>query len=271
MGTSKSHSGSSDTVPAIPDWASAGGEAEGAAPPDGDGPEAPGVTAPGAWRKAKSSLTRATGVGAGAGALRQAGRDYVRALGGSRGATRSASSGRSAGTALGAFLSDVSSQGLRPALANLGLAHLVGRDVHTVLLAVGNAVSPEGASREAAAARRAALEALRELGQQIEADGKDLESLDAVSPELLRATVEAFIAAYVYERWLAELGLRIEKKATTEAQAVRLEREVKAFVKSLVKLDFREVDVARFDWKGVAGRNLVERLLGEAYGLLEGS
>ena len=57
------------------------------------------------------------------------------------------------------------------------------------------------------------------------------------------------VSAYVYQRWLFDLGLKIEN-TPSEAEAVRLERDVRGFVKGLVKaLSSTAVRQSAFDWK----------------------
>ena len=46
----------------------------------------------------------------------------------------------------------------------------------------------------------------------------------------IRSAVVSSVSAYIYHRWLQELGDRIEENAVTADDAVRLEKEVRDYV-----------------------------------------
>jgi hypothetical protein len=83
-------------------------------------------------------------------------------------------------------------------------------------------------------------------------------------------TIELSVSAYVYQSWLFELSQKIEEHAVSESQAVRLERDVKAFVKGLVKLKLDGNKALRIDWKGTQGQTFVREIYEAAYNLLGG-
>lgn len=77
------------------------------------------------------------------------------------------------------------------------------------------------------------------------------------------------VAQSIYLRWLKDLGKCIEIGTATASQALRLEREVKDYVRETLTLDLQGQDVLRIDWQGREGQNIVERIYQEAYGFLE--
>lgn len=273
MGTSKSYGGPKDRVPLLPPWAFPDtGEEQ---PP----PENPVITpqaqppAPPTmdWRSAKRSLGQAISSGSKS-AFSRAGRNYVRALGGSNKAATTSGAGRAATAALGRFVASVGTGGINAALQSLGLASVVGKDVETVFAAISNALAPPvGASREGDIARRAINDALEALYEQYFLEDGDITKLDQMSPEEIKSTFETVVSAYIYNRWLGELELVIEKKVVSVQEAVRLERDMKQYVRECVRLDLKNVDLLTMNWNDPLGQEFVERIFIEAYSLLEGA
>jgi hypothetical protein len=203
--------------------------------------------------------------------FRKAARAYVRAMGGSRRAATSARSGRGSTVSLGAFLATVSSRGLDTALKELKLSSLVGKDVETVFAGLVNAISPDGSSREEIAARNAIVEALCFLYEKLVTDDSDAATtFEVLGEDLVRDALVVSVSAYVYERWLVELGRKIEERAITAAEAVRLEGEMKQYVRDSVKLDLSKQDVLQLNWKGKEGRDFVQKIYEDAYAFIGG-
>ena len=187
-----------------------------------------------------------------------------------RSAATAATHGRTTAARAGRFFSTLSSGGLAAALDSLGLRNYVGRGAEVVFAAIANALAPPGSTLEEAAARRAADEVLARLyDDRIEEDG-DLAPLERMSAADVADAVRGVITAYVYERWLEELGKSIESGAVSSADAVRLEREVKQYVQDIVTLDVSDADVLSFGRDGGQAHDVIGRLFEEAYGFLEG-
>lgn len=292
MGTQSSFGGPGDQQSLLPKWAflppdSAPGDVPIAppttndlpvAPPPMDNPAAPPskpnlprAAVPATWRSAKGRLGSAAKSKGAGNRFRKAGRAYVRAMGGSRRAATSARSGRTSTASLGRFLSTVASQGLDTALRSFKLSSLVGKDADTVFAGLMNAISPEGKSREEIAARDAVAESLCFLYEKLVTDQADLASVFAeLSAELVAEALLVSVSAYVYERWLIDLGRKIEEKAITATEAVRLEEEMKRYVRESVKVDLAKTNVLELNWKGKDGRELVQRIYEDAYAFIGG-
>ncbi|RUL87987.1 Qat anti-phage system associated protein QatB [Tautonia sociabilis] len=215
-------------------------------------------------------MTRFTG-GGGRTSLKRAASNYVGAKGGARNAARAAASGRAGTARLGGFLADVLRRGIDRAARELGLTGVVGRAVDEVFAAIANAIAPDGATLESAAARAAIDEALAHLYERYVTPEGDAGTLDSMDADAVRDSIRISIESYVYTRWLEELSQRIEVRAVSAAEALRLEREVKDYVRETVRLDLGSVDVLRIDWAGSEGRGIIDRLYREAYDLLEAS
>lgn len=290
MGTSSSYGGPTGTNPLLPDWAQpdtpastpddtavdgdGNGEGEKDSPDSQSTDQPAGGTQPPQtptvnFRGAKSSMTRFVSGGEGNGNVGRVGRNYVAARGGSRRSAQAATSGRSSTARLGSFLSSVASQGVAAAAREFGLGELAGRSAYEVFAAIANRLAPSGATLEEAAARHAVDDALLGLYRKYDLENTDLLSLDQMDGEAIRDAVESSVSAYIYHRWLQELGDRIEENAVTADQAVRLEREVREYVEQTVRLDLRNIDALTLDWNGNEGRRIVERIYQEAYGLIE--
>ncbi|HEX7362454.1 MAG TPA: Qat anti-phage system associated protein QatB [Bryobacteraceae bacterium] len=298
MGTSASNTGPSDKTPLLPQWAQGDSPTplpiEPEAPPrdggvnsnqagtespaeqgDGDIPAAgePSPALPpvrGPWflaRRAMSSVAR------GGGDTRRLGiaaRRYLTAKGGARKAATASAAGRVSTTGLGAFLSGVAAGGFAAAAQSLGLNAVIGQRAESVLAAVIDAIAPAGTTDDAAIARRAATETLRELFEKYGVQQGGVEALNAMTASDVAETVELSVAAYVYQRWLFDLSVKIEEHAVTEAEAVRLERDVKAYVKGLVKLRLDGRQAVALGWKGAECSSFVKGIYEAAYRLLGG-
>lgn len=290
MGTSSSHSGPADGPGLLPSWATDGG-AEGvgaatepAANSDGADSVDPSGVEPDStvgaatpvptrnWPNAKSMMTRYAGSGGGGsnnGRLRSAGAGYVRAKGGSRSAAASARSGKATTSRVGGFLASVVGSGIRGALESIGLRDVVGQSSERVFARLLDKLAPSGSTKEEAAARRATVEVLSHLYQRVVDDGGDIASLEGMDAEAVEHAVELSVSGYIYNMWLDELGFSIEKGAVSEAAAVRLEAEVREYVKSCVSLELDGRSVLDISWDGPEGRGIVARVFRDAYSVLE--
>ena len=278
MGTSRSYDGPGDRPPLLPDWATGGGGPDGG-PPDPEAPDgAPPVPPvppqtpplPRPWQQAKTNLTRyATGSSPGRAGLARAGQDYVGARGGPRGAAGAAAAGRASVARAGQFYSSLAGGGgLNRALDAIGLRGLSGRSAEEVFAAIADALAPDGATLEEAAARRAVNESLSQLFADRVVDG-GLESLERMTAADVAGAVQNMVSAYVYHRWLEELGISLERGAISPAEAVRMEREMRAYVRDLVRLEVSAERALGTDWAGAEGQAFVQRLFEDAYSLLE--
>ncbi len=82
--------------------------------------------------------------------------------------------------------------------------------------------------------------------------------------------VEAMVASYIYNRWLGDLGVKIEEKAVSPQQAVRVEQRMREFIRDAVRLDLQQKDPLKVDWRGAEGKGLIDRIYGDAYAVIGG-
>lgn len=273
-GTAAAPSAAPQGGPQVAPGGDRSGTVPGTSPP---GPPLPGQSTPPAspqptgrpWTAAKRSLGVALRGSGGHRDYRRAARDYVRARGGARRATTTSSSGRAATTRLASFLSSVASGGVATAVRQLGLATLAGRPAHDVLAAVTNAIAPRGATLEDAAARQAIADTLAGLWDAQGVTDGGIDRLQAMTPDDVRGAITESVSAYIFYRWVLELGRAIERRAVSTNEALTMEREMRQYIRDTLKLDLAGTDVLRVDWAGAEGQHLVEKVFTEAYDLIE--
>ena len=90
-----------------------------------------------------------------------------------------------------------------------------------------------------------------------------------MTAEEVADAVVACVAAYVYERWVGELGLSIEKGTVSGEDAVMLETQMQDWIGEAVALDLSDTNVLEINW-AIEGPATVDRVLRDAYSFLEG-
>lgn len=282
MGTSSSFKGPKKNTPLLPSWADdndSDSNDDNASQDDNQNSDAdkndqdkaedtgdiPNLT--GNWGSAKSSLSRLAN-NKGVSSAKGAARSYVRAMGGAKGASRSARQGKNAAAAFGGFISSVVRNGLGNTLEQLGLQSSVGQSAEYIFSRIADAIAPAGGTNEEIIARKAVLESLGNLYEKyVETD--NLTRLESLSIEEVQDSLLHCIQSYIYQRWLHELGLTIEKKEISENEALSLEGEIKELITETVKYDFKDYDVLRLDFKSGEGKRMMDKIYDEAYSLLE--
>lgn len=288
MGTSSSHTGPTDGPGLLPSWANAGDQDDGSSAPndgadgadnssDGDSSdsganEVASASPSGLWRGAKSAMTRYAGSGGGSsnsGRLRSSASNYVKAKGGSRAAASSAASGKVSARSIGGFLASVSKSGIQNTFQAIGLRDVIGESTEAVFAALVDRLAPSGATKEEAAARSATLEVMAYLYETVIQEGGDIATLETMDEATIESVVEMGVAGYIYNMWLEELGISIEKRAVSETQAVKLEHEVRDYVNSCVKLELNDKSPIDINWDGQEGRRIIDQVYSDAYSVLE--
>lgn len=218
----------------------------------------------GGWPAAKRQATtfaRQGGVQGTQTTVAAVGSAYVAAHGGSQAAAGTYLGAQRAAQRLGSFLASAARQGFDAALVERGLEHLVGESPGVVLAGIIDTLAGPSRTLDEADAR-AAMIAL--LAQELP------DPLGGVLDETAVARLlEAFLVECVFQRMLQELGIQIANGALTATDAVRVERDLHAYLVAQAQLDMSGVDVLSVDWEGAEGRDLMARLLTSAYAQLE--
>lgn len=223
------------------------------------------------WRAANTSLGKIASGSVNRGEyFPKAGRSYTRARGGSRAAASSSTSARASSAKIGSFLSGIGSRGINQTLRDIGLSHVVGQNVERVMAAILDFIAPDTATREDSIIRESVCNTLEYLYEKYDLSDGDITNLDRMNAPDIKEAFENAISSYIYNRWLAELGIAIEKKSISPNEAVSLEREMKTYVYDSVKIDLQEIDILNFNWQSNLGERFIEQKFQEAYDLIEG-
>jgi hypothetical protein len=290
MGTSSSYGGHKDTSHLLPSWARQSSDIDSNStdtgiPPD-DGQMVQDIPENSIsdnqdtqvqnnksqyqrkWRYAKNVMSYYASRGSEQRSPIEAGRAYIRAKGGAQKAAQSVISGKSTARNLANFFATTARSNISQGLNLIGLGHLIGKDVDTVFSGLIDALSDNGEDFDENIARQAIEDALTSFYEQC-SENQNFESLEHLTPEQLKRAIENFVSGYIYKRWLQELGNCIERKAVSETEAVKLEVEVKIYVRDLVNLGLDSRNILSIDWNGDEGRQIIDSLYEDAYSLIE--
>lgn len=280
MGTSSSFGGPKGRIPLLPPFApnEPGDDQDQDNNKENEGETGSSDSAPnespqehllsGNYAGAKQSLSRYA-KGEPGYSVGNASRSYVRSLGGARKAARSSTNGRRAVSAFGGFLGSVAREGITQTLRNLGLGNLLGEPSSVVFASIIDAIAPIGTSNEEADARQAIIDALDKLYDKFQLEDDNLNKLDSLNASDIREAILDSIKAYIYERWLQELSLCLEKNSLTPGDAIRKEADMKEYIFTTVNYDFEDQDVLTMNFTDGSGKRLIENIFQEAYQTLE--
>lgn len=292
MGTSKSHQGPFDSPqakkPATQEIPPSGapGIASGASSGGGSGDIGGGVAGGGIampqkpekivnqpplaiWAAAKKAMTSVVSGKGSKASIQSAMRTYVRAKGGHKAAAKVSTSAQRATVTLGKFLADVKKEGVEQALKNYGLDSLVGKNAKAVFAEIIDALTPTGATNDEVAARNAIKDALMQLYEKCTLEEKGIENLKTMDAPMVAGCIETAISQYIYHRLLHELGDSIQRNASTAKEAVKLQRDIKAYVQSTIKLGLKRKNVLGIDWKGQEGKKFIQDNFEKAFKVFE--
>jgi hypothetical protein len=191
---------------------------------------------------------------------------HVATLGGAGGATRSARAGIAGAANFAGLLAGIARDGLTATLREAGLADLVGRGRFEIVRALVDLIAGAGSDLEGQAARQAALDVIDELF----AEREDYDELAEITLDAdgLVAALEAFLAAYVYNRLLPQIDERLTR-LTDPAERKRLDGDLRQLIRARVQLGLRDVDPLVVDCSGAEGRRIITNALRAVYRVLE--
>ena len=231
----------------------------------------------GEWTRAKrrtgalgaGRTDAAAAVGAFASAVR---RDSAVLQSGARATEAPFSAAVQGGQLLGAFLGGVARQGLDQALRSMGLGELVGMTPYGALCALADRLGGSGATLDEAVARGAVVAVLGELMGDLEGEYDDVKAglEGTLDRGALVDLLALFLCQVIHQRFLLDLGDRIDARAVSALEAARAEEEALDFIAAMVHFDLGAMDPLALDWEGAEGARLVERNLAAALALLEG-
>lgn len=290
MGTSNSYGGPKDTSHLIPSWARQSSDIDNNSTGNGitldDGEVEQNIPgndnsndqdtqdlnhesrSQGKWKNAKNVMSRYASNVSGKGGPARAGRAYIRAEGGAQKAAQSVKSGKITARKLATFFTTTARSDISQGLNSIGLGHLIGKDVETVFSGLIDTLLDNGVNFDENIAREAIGDALASFYKQC-SENQNFKNLERLTEEQLKRAIEDFVSGYIYKRWLQKLGKCIEKKDVSEIEAVKLEGEVKIYVRDLVKLELNTRSAFSIDWNGDEGKQIIDSLYEDAYSLIE--
>jgi hypothetical protein len=302
MGTSSSFKGPKNNSSLLPSWAvNPDDQSESATPEQGDGdyntptdnqnadPSAPAdgstddtsdqdspkipnpdkKTKKVNWSNAKSAMSRFGGNSGNNTSLKKAGRNYVRARGGSQGATRAAGRGISAIANLGGFLGDIAQTGFDQALRNVGLQDCIGKSAEEVFARLADQLAPAGGPIDEGITRKAILDSLCYLYDLLTDENGDMQQVDALGPDEVKESLILATQYYIYQKWLNEVGITLERKNVSETELIEAETTVKDFVGESVRIAFQDVDISTFSLSNPSVIGQINSIFQETYDLIE--
>lgn len=270
MGTSASNNGPVGPTPLLPPWYNPSPDEQPEDPsPDKTGEEQPVEKNPepeksSGWAPGKGALKRLAN-GTNGSSLKKAGRAYVKASGGARAASISARQGAITAAGFAAFLGGLAGGSLANALGDAGIQSLEGLDSDQMLNAICQALAPVGSTNDDAIARDAMIVTLDEMYVEILEAGKDLSSLESMTPDQISESVINYVSNYVFLKWMHELGQAIERAEITVKAAVKLEREIKDYVKLEVQMACERNQLAPFTLSLEKNKQIIDEIFYNAY------
>jgi len=149
------------------------------------------------------------------------------------------------------------------------LRDVLGQPVESALAAIINKLAPSGADSDEAAARKAVelsiLSIFEEYG--VEADG--INRLDAMDAAAVEKAFQTLVSEYNFQRWMLELGKRVEEGTVSASEAVRLEAIAKECIIEATQLDLRGYNVLATDWSTAESQTIINDIFAQAYVFLE--
>lgn len=290
MGTSSSSGGPKGRTPLLPNWAtgdaisphdkeeeSNSNEGEGVGGDnseedvniDGNSKESPSESEySGNWTPARTSFTKFVNSSGSKVKLAKAASSYVRSMGGHSKATKAASRGISVGGRYVEFLGSLRRSGLDQTLQDYGLSDCLGKSTEEALVRIAEKIAPIGTTNDEIIARSAVMAAVDALYIKLIEKGGDIESINSVTEDALKDSVIEYVSAYIFKKWIYELGLALERNDLGEREAISLENQVKNLVRDEVKSSLKTKDILKLDFKKGEGRKIVENIFDLAYSTL---
>ncbi|KAA9341159.1 Qat anti-phage system associated protein QatB [Larkinella humicola] len=221
------------------------------------------------WSDAKIAMSRFGSAPGNAKSLKNAGRSYVRARGGPQATTRSAGRGIGAVAGLGGFLGDVVNRGFNEALRNAGIQDCLGKPAEEVFAKLADQLAPAGGPIDEGITRKAILDSLCYLYDKLTDENGTLQPVDALGPNEVKEALLLATQQYIYQKWLNEVGIVLERKDVSEAELVDAETTIKEFVGESVRIAFKNVNVATFSFLDPSVTQQINSIFQETYTLIE--
>lgn len=268
MGTSSSSSGPKGQTPLLPSWATGNGNKPSLDQGQNSDSESNNNIQYSNLTSVKGSLTRIVNKRKGA-TFKNAGKSYVKKTGGHRSATLSSKMGVATGSNYFGFFSSASKDGLAKTLEKYDLSDCLGKSTEEAFSKIANKIAPIGSTNDEAICRLAVMMAFNNLYEKFIENDKDINSLDHLDEDTMREIVIEFVSAYIFEKWVYEAGLALERNDKSESEVIELESEMRVLVKDEVKLGLEKVNILTLNFTEGEGHKVIEEIFDLAYSTLE--
>ncbi len=276
MGTSSSNAGPKGNTPLLPDWIDNEKDDNSVNPNDGNNNtenqnqdnQNTVIPLTGTWSGAKRSLGNFSNNPSKVN-FKRAVKAYVKASGGARNIANSARHGKIVAGQFISFLNDIRNDGLNKTYEKFGFGKISGDSVEHIFNNLAEVLSSGGGTDEETIARNAVVEALAKIYEDFDVENNSIEALDNLTEEQTETYLEYYLTSYIYERWLQELGIKIEEKDINPADVVKAEKNAFDFIQSSVNLKFDDYNLTTFDYRSDTGKAIMDEIFIQAYSLIE--
>lgn len=271
MGTSSSNYGPSKNTPLLPDWnendsgKNQDDNANSESTQNNDNGDAPFS---GNWSGARRSLGNFS-TNPSRTNFNRAARSYVKASGGAKNVAKSAHYGKVSAGKVVAFLNGIRQSGIGGTSDNLGIGNIQEQSIEQIFNKLADSLSSSGGTDEETIARNAVVEALGKIYEDFDLENNSLDSLNQITEEQSSQYLEYYISAYIYERWLHELGVKMEQKDISSSEIINAERIAYDFIQSSVNLNIDEYNISTFDYNSTVGKGIIDDVFVQAYTIIE--
>jgi len=211
------------------------------------------------WQNAKSFMTKyASGNSPN---LKGAISSYVKARGGAKSSTKTANSGIRSAARIGHFITSVASNGFAETLNGYKI-EFRDRSAKAILSDLINYLVPSSVTKEDIIARKALIITMEFLYEYVDQDKLNFDKIDI---KALNVIIPLYVECYIYERLINDLGSRLESSCENSDEAIKIEQEIKDYVKSKVDVAFKGKDLSQSE----LSKAEVEALFNQCYTLME--
>lgn len=190
------------------------------------------------WGDAKRSMSRHIS-GKSSFGIRKPISDYVRTRGGAANATRTSRSAVKTTSNIITFFGGVINAGVSETLEKYHIT-TEGKNSLEILNEIVNSIAPVPVDREDAISREALIETMSEI---YASDQFDISSLDSFNAGTLNQLVQTYVYRYIYAKIINDLGNTILTKGERKEDVIRIEGEIKVYIKNVVNTTIGGIDI----------------------------
>jgi hypothetical protein len=132
-----------------------------------------------------------------------------------------------------------------------------------------NILAPSPDLNDNSVARKALVKTMSIIYEKFEDEKQDISLLDTFDPDISKLLVTKYIETFIYDRLIHDEGSRIEKKAKSSHDALKIENELKEYIESKVSTTLKNKSLASINSQVKNVYVFVEELYYQSYKVLE--